>query len=223
MKMKTNNLESLESKHCMILIRHLLGAKHIFGRFLPLVLLFFFTSVFSSHAGLVYYTDIVSQSGTAGVLRRVNADGSGMTNLVTGLKHPRGMALDVSGGKMYWIENGLSAIRRANLDGTGVETVLSTGDASGAVAIDPSGGKLYWTTAFGPTLANPRICRANLNGSGQENIVTNGLVLPVGVALDTLHGKVYWTDLEGNYNGTGSIKRSNLDGSNPETLRKSVV
>src|ERR1043165_2182618 len=83
----------------------------------------------TANAATIYYTDIVTLAGTAAVVRRVNADGTGMTTLVTGVQHPRGMTLDLASGKMYWTETGLSAIRRANLDGTGpVETVVWTGN-----------------------------------------------------------------------------------------------
>ena len=46
-------------------------------------------------------------------------DGSGVEDLVTsGLGSPRGIALDVAGGKMYWTDWGTEKIQRANLDGT---------------------------------------------------------------------------------------------------------
>jgi hypothetical protein len=123
---------------------------------------------------------------------------------------------------MYWSEPGIGAIRRANIDGSGpIETLASAGDAGGGIALDIDAGKMYFcagSTPLGSPTSNPRICRANLDGSGQEDLVTNNLFHPVGIALDTLRGKVYWTDLEGNLDGTGQIQRANLDGSNVETL-----
>lgn len=164
----------------------------------------------------VYYTDIVDHSGTAAVIRRVNSDGTGLVPLLTGLQHPRAIALDVSGGKVYWGELG---IRRANLDGTGpIESIVPTGDSAPGLALDLMARKLYWTAGSN----DPGLRRANLDGSGQQNLITSGIINPTGLALDTVHGKMYWTDLEGNRNGTGSIHRSNLDGSQAETLLTEV-
>lgn len=75
---------------------------------------------------------------------------------------PYDIALDVSGGKIYWAGrvaplDGLNGVlQRANLDGTGMETIVEriadrTGDpAHGlgnptSIAVDPGGGKVYWS------------------------------------------------------------------------------
>ena len=67
---------------------------------------------------------------------------------------------------------------------------------------------LYWTDADGD-----RIQRANLDGSGVEDVVDSGLVNPRGLAVDQAAGKLYWTDY-----GSDRIQRSNLDGSQVEDL-----
>ena len=67
---------------------------------------------------------------------------------------------------------------------------------------------LYWTDADGD-----RIQRANLDGSGVEDVVDSGLVNPRGLAVDEAAGKLYWTDY-----GSDKIQRSNLDGSQVEDL-----
>jgi low density lipoprotein receptor-related protein 5/6 len=127
------------------------------------------------------------------------------------------MAVDVSGGKMYWTGGigGVSDIKRANLDGTGLETLVTTSNMLAHVAIDAQGGKMYWAdsvnTGYGGI--NGRILRANLDGSIPESILTTGLLQPVGIALDVQHGTMYFTDLEGPSNGTGGIWRANLNGS----------
>ena len=114
----------------------------------------------------IYWTNITPASSGSGSLKRANADGSGMETLVTGLSHPRGMALDVDGGEMYWTEPGRLAIRRANLDGSNVETVISDAqNGTSEVALDTVGGKMYWTdwtTPWGGVGA--KIRRANLDG-----------------------------------------------------------
>ena len=47
--------------------------------------------------------------------------------MTTGLDMPRGLALDLGAGKMYWIDQGTDKIQRANLDGSDVEDLVTTG------------------------------------------------------------------------------------------------
>ena len=68
-------------------------------------------------------------------------------------------------------------------------------------------GKMYWTD-----VGTDKIQRANLDGSGVEDLVT-GLDHPHRIALDMGNGKMYWTD-----GVTDKIQRANLDGSGVEDL-----
>ena len=82
--------------------------------------------------------------------------------------------------------------------------VTVSGGGSGA-------GKMYWTDWW----TGHKIQRANLDGSGVEDLVTStsGLVWPQGLALDLGAGKMYWTDW-----WTDKIQRANLNGSGVEDL-----
>ena len=73
---------------------------------------------------------------------------------------------------------------------------------------DAGAGKMYWTD-----LDTAKIQRANLDGSGVEDLVTSGLRNPTGLALDLPAHKVYWTDF-----GAAKIQRANLGGSGVEDL-----
>jgi DNA-binding beta-propeller fold protein YncE len=66
------------------------------------------------------------------------------------------------------------------------------------IAVDTAGSKLYWTASSG------KIKRANLDGSGRENVVPGGLESPMDLAL--ADGNVYWTQ------GNGSVRFVNLKG-----------
>ena len=138
---------------------------------------------------------------------RATPEGTHLQILVDGLNPgTRGIALDVTSGKMYWTDVS-GKIQRANLDGSDVEDVITGLSEPSAIALDVAAGKMYWTV-FGD---GPRkIQRANLDGSNVENLVT-GLVGSSGIALDVAAGKMYWTDLF-------RIQRANLDGSNVENL-----
>ena len=68
---------------------------------------------------------------------------------------------------------------------------------------------MYWTD-----WGTDKIQRANLDGSGVEDLVTSaGLLTPQAIALDAGGGKMYWTDY-----GTDKIQRANLNGSQVEDL-----
>ena len=78
-------------------------------------------------SGKLYWAE-QNRSGT-GRIRRANLDGSDAELLLTGLDVPRGLSLDVVGGKLYWTEwesdSRTSKIQRANLDGSDVEPLLT--------------------------------------------------------------------------------------------------
>ena len=154
--------------------------------------------VYSRHGELIGSTRFVAS------IRRANLDGSGVEDLVMeASSRPRSIALDVSGGKLYWTDNGTNSIGRANLDGSGAEDFV-TGLSSYAtgIALDPTGGMIYWIDDDAD-----RIQRANLDGTGVEDIVMSGLAWPHGLAVDPVNQKLYWSHRRG-----GKITRANLDG-----------
>ena len=123
--------------------------------------------------------------------------------------------------RVYWL-NG-DRIQRAGVDGSRVEDVV-TGlpadrcEAAGCgLAVDSAGGKLYWTGS--ERGAGGAIRRANLDGSGIEDLVTTaadgwrGLLHAGDLALDAGGRKMYWVDW-----GHGEIRRAGLDGSGMETV-----
>ena len=140
-------------------------------------------------------------------IQRANLDGTNVQDLVTGLTHPRDVALDIARRKMYWVDAGAHKVQRANLDGSNVEDLVNTQGAPFGIAVDTISGKLYWSI-WGPG----RIRRANLDGTNVENLVT-GLDQPEDINLDLSADKIYWTDT-----GTNKIQRANLDGSTVEDL-----
>jgi DNA-binding beta-propeller fold protein YncE len=123
--------------------------------------------------------------------------------LVTGLKLPEGIALDVAGGKMYWIAPG--KIQWANLDGSNVETLITDLALPRDIALDVADGKMYLVTS--------QFWRANLDGSNFQKHYMEESVVPMSIALDVAGGKMYWTNTN-----AGKIQRANLGGSHIEDL-----
>ena len=82
-------------------------------------------------ASKIYWTDIDTDK-----IQRASLAGSSVEDLVTsGLITPRGIALDLTGGKMYWADSGTCCafdgkIQRADLDGSNVEDLITTGLSS---------------------------------------------------------------------------------------------
>ena len=124
-------------------------------------------------------TDIVVSNGfiywTEGrnSVRRVSMSGQKIVqDIAANLGTVGGLA--VGGGKVYWTEMtaaGGGTINSANADGTGATELASILATPMGIAIDTAGSKVYWTNARG------RIQRANLNGSGIQNVV-DGLGSP---------------------------------------------
>ena len=109
--------------------------------------------------------------------------------------------ITVGGGKVYWTEKtgeNSGTINSADLDGSDVTELVSVRSVPMGIAVDTAGRKLYWTASSG------KIKRANLNGSGRENVVPGGLDTPMDLAL--ADGNVYWTQ------GNGSVRFASLTG-----------
>ena len=149
-------------------------------------------------------------------IHRVSLVKTNFQYIVNELRFPRGVALDVAGGKIYWTNAGFfaSEIQRANLDGTNIQNVVNELDYPKYIALDVAGGKIYWANAgFWATKA--RIQRANLDGTNIQNILprVTGLEEIGDIALDVTGGKIYWTDGD-----QDKIQRANLDGTNVQDL-----
>jgi sugar lactone lactonase YvrE len=145
---------------------------------------------------------------------RCDLDGTNLEELVTtGIVNVGSIAIDRTGGRMYWTDwpSASACIRRADLDGTDVETILTGLSGPYGIALDVAGGKVYWTE-----FSSRKIRRADLDGAGVEDLVAAGLSYPSGIALDLAGGKMYWGDGATEY--SAKIQRANLDGTGVETL-----
>ena len=153
--------------------------------------------------GKMYWTE----STLFSKIRRANLDGSNVEDLVTQDRNTApelsGIALDVTGDKMYWIDG--RKIRRANLNGTNIQDIVSFPEGRtywADIALDVVRGKLYWADG-------DKIYRVNLDGSNIQQI--HDLWTIDSIALDVVGGKIYYSD-------GGNIRYSDLDGSNREFI-----
>lgn len=113
--------------------------------------------------------------------------GAEVTNIAVKQRHPFGIAVDPSAGKVFWLDLDLEKNKKeadqivsANLDGSEARTLISRPGAGfeGGLAVEPLAGKLYWTEA-----ENRDIATANLDGSDVEVLLSTGEDVPEGIAV----------------------------------------
>jgi Low-density lipoprotein receptor repeat class B len=162
-----------------------------------------------------------------GVIRTGSTMGGAVTDVVTHLTSPAGVALDAQRGRIYWSDlgdvNNASAIFSANLDGSDVQKLVSGVFISeiAGIALDPIHDKLYFTyiNPLIDSLLTGGIARADLDGSNLELIV-GGQGKPIGIAVDATGGGIYWADAMSisPAGGNGAIKAADLDGQYQRTI-----
>jgi len=114
-------------------------------------------------------------SQTSGQLKRANTDGTDIINVI-GINNATGIDLDLSAGKIYYVDPGAGNIQRSTLTGANNEVLVT--DLGLHIEVDVSGGKMYWGS-----LAT--VARASLDGSNVENIVSGlGQARGIGLLLD---------------------------------------
>lgn len=159
--------------------------------------------------GKLYWTDYTW--GVA-VIKRANLDGNSVQTLTPHLGNGCdlwGMDIDVSGGKIYWVERGDDVIVRANLDGSSRETILHCYDGvSNTKDVDVYNSHVYWIDGLSESIS-----RADLNGDNVVNDIVDPVNDPVGMDIDQETGDIYWTSDSDN-----AVMRSEIDGSNIETV-----
>ena len=73
---------------------------------------------------------------------------------------------------------------------------------------------MYWTD-WG---ANPKVEKAEMDGSGRGSIVTGNLAWPNGLTLDQVTNRLFWADAK-----LDTIEMSDLDGGNRQTVLPSTA
>jgi len=113
----------------------------------------------------------MATTGMEGEIRRANLDGTEIETVVSGYGKPARIALDASGGKIYWTDYAFDVVRRANVDGSDVEDLFLVGDNlnPGGLALDLSAGKVYWGQAWATNRC--KIMRMNLDGTDPEDVL----------------------------------------------------
>ena len=105
-------------------------------------------------------------------ISRCNYDGSNNELLVANHPGAQDVAVDVEGGKVYWIDNIEHKVKRANMDGSNVEDLVTT-DIIWTVEIDLDlkNDKIYWSD-----FSAQNIKRCDLDGGNVEIVVDENTI-----------------------------------------------
>lgn len=100
-------------------------------------------------------------------IMQADLDGNGATPLIQlAIDRPYYLEPDTENRQLYWVDYLGQRIRRVSLDGGEAETLVETAGTPIGIALDIPHGKVYWTLATGV------VQRANLDGTGVEDVVT---------------------------------------------------
>ncbi len=166
----------------------------------------------SAHAAdRVYWANDGFSAGSR--IAYANLDGSGgagvLNTTLAPSGSPRGVAIDIAGGRVYWTNRQQGVIAFAGLDaslGGSLNTSPLVPSFPNAAAVYPGTGKLYWGNEGGDSIAV-----ANLNNTGGGVLPTGTATAdgPIAPAVDPGSGKIYW----GNAQPANKISYANLNGS----------
>ncbi|XP_071452392.1 low-density lipoprotein receptor-related protein 4 isoform X2 [Hetaerina americana] len=151
--------------------------------------------------GLLYWSDV-----SLDVIKRANINGTGSIDVIRwGLDSPGGVAVDWIHGLLFWTDSNMRRVEVSRLDGTIRYVVASTEmDKPRAIALHPGEALVFWTD-WGP---NPKIERAEMDGSDRRSVVSESLFWPNGLAVDYTVDRIYWADAKHHV-----IESANFDGS----------
>lgn len=155
-----------------------------------------------------------------GLIRKAPFTASGDASVVgttvfSGLSLPYYLDLDLSGGRIFWSQNGASLFS-GPLAGGSATNVYSGGSNNRGIAADTATGYLYWNQR-----GSPGVYRRQIAGGAVQTVYGSGsatgsiLNTPHGLILDLPAGKLYWADTGTNGSGPDGpgVYRGDLDGS----------
>ena len=128
--------------------------------------------------GKVYWTEQTGAS--AGTVNGANLDGTGVTELVSTLSVPMGIAVDTAGSKVYWTASS-GKVKRANLDGSRSEKVVDGLGSPSEIVLSNSITAPTATTTPTPT-------RTPTTASNKYDVNSDGTVdnMDAGLVIDAL-------------------------------------
>ena len=154
----------------------------------------------------VYWTAATNEK--YGSLNSANLDGTGAKELRTLWGVPRGIIVDSTNSKLYWVD-AANRLQRSNLDGSDIENVLRNLSDPKDLAI--SNGNAYW---IGNGSGTDTLSYINLSDPRK---VINPIAATSGTygGLTIANGKLYWTEKTSDTHG--KLHSANSDGTADRT------
>ena len=142
-----------------------------------------------------------------GDINNANYDGTGVQTVFSVPSGIGGLDIDLTNQRVYIAATG--SIISANLNGSGLTTVYtSPGGNLLDVAVDAVNAKLYWTDNL-----LGKVQRSDLSGANVQDVLTSGLVTPIGIDVEPTLGKFFVAN-----KGSGDIVSANLNGTGAQVL-----
>lgn len=158
---------------------------------------------YDATADKIYYTD-----ADAGALLKSNKDGSEVEIVATGLSDPRDLALDITNGKAFIADRGVSAIIEVELSSGNASTFFSSADDADfllPVGLAFYDGNLYATCV---DIDAESVWKSSATVAGFTRIIDfSAGGYGYGIAIDQANEKIYFDDTN-----SGQILQANLDG-----------
>ena len=125
--------------------------------FVILFLSFFFIYSYSQESKMFW----VAQDQFSGKIQSSSLSGAHVTDLITNLQLPTGIAVDCTSTpkKIYFSETGASRIMRMNFDGSNPEEVVTGITSVREIELDLINRKIYWAK---DSYSDDRIQRADI-------------------------------------------------------------
>lgn len=159
-----------------------------------------------------------------------NLDGSGVKTIIAPegtINTPKQLALDASGGYIYFCDREGSGVYRCKYDGTGLSKIVDNAQPQDdvqdvlswcvGVTVAPSLGRFFWTQKGPPKGGKGRIFSAKIPSPEQAvveaesvRIVLGNLPEPIDLEIDEVSRMLYWTD-RGEIPSGNSLCRIQLD------------
>ncbi|MDH5229806.1 MAG: hypothetical protein OEY38_07100, partial [Gammaproteobacteria bacterium] len=180
----------------------------VFNRFpkIDLTRILAFVFLFVASHGVFAEDKLYWADAAASLIMRSNLDGSNPETLCDSsdfVSSPSAIAIDVSGGKIYWFEN---SVYSSNLfpPCTRTEVFTATDFSTSDIEFDSVNQKLYWISN------SKQFQRANVDGSSLETFTNFTLTgTPSAIALDPDAGYIYFVERNGSNEYV--IRRANMD------------
>lgn len=103
---------------------------------------------------------------------------------------PFRIAVDWIANQLYWTDMVHKKIEVSKLDGSYRKKLIENLTEPRSIVLFPKEGYLFWAE----WTKNPKIERANLDGTNRKVIVSTDLNVPNGLTIDYVTRQLYWAD-----------------------------